>query len=75
MVQRVSNAPINVMPHYHRYGIRWGKMGICIPENYNSPPTGKVATGDANLPTNLPVAKSGVGENRMGFAIRKFVFR
>jgi len=35
-------APINVMLHYPRYGLRWGKVGICIPENYNSPPNGEV---------------------------------
>ena len=46
----VSNAPINVMPHYHRYGLRWGKVGICIPENYNAPPTGGVQLVKA--PTN-----------------------
>ena len=34
-------APINVMPDYHKYGLRWGQMGICILENYNSPPTGE----------------------------------
>ena len=36
------NAPINVMPHYSRYGLMWGKVGICIPESNNSPPTGEV---------------------------------
>jgi len=36
-----NNAPINVMPHYHMYGLRWEKVGICILENYNSPPTGE----------------------------------
>jgi len=25
------------MPHYHRYRLRWGKVGICNSENYNSP--------------------------------------
>jgi len=30
------------MPHYHRYGLRWGKIGICISENYNSPSTGEL---------------------------------
>ena len=35
-------APINVMSHYPRYELRWGEVGICIPENYNSPPTGEV---------------------------------
>jgi len=34
-------APINVMPHYHRYWLRWGKVGICILENYNSQPAGE----------------------------------
>jgi len=37
-----ANAPINVMPHYHRYGLGWGKVRICISENYISPPTGEV---------------------------------
>ena len=41
-VNTTSNAPINVMPHYPRYGLRWGKVGICTPENYNSPSTGEV---------------------------------
>jgi len=35
-------APISVMLHNHRYGLRWGKVGISIPENYNSPPIGEV---------------------------------
>ena len=25
-----------------RADLRWGKVGICITENYNSPPTGEV---------------------------------
>ena len=33
-------------------------MGICIPENYNSPPTGEVLA--MQTPKNLPVAKPGV---------------
>jgi len=33
------------MPHYHRYRLRWGKVGICILENYNSPPTGGALVG------------------------------
>ena len=40
---------------YHRYGLRWGEVGICILENYNSPPTGEVHI----TLTNLPVAKPG----------------
>jgi len=36
---QLINALIIVMPHYHRYGLN---VGICIPENYNSPPTGEV---------------------------------
>ena len=36
-------------------------MGICIPENYNSPPTGEVlAIQTPHTPTYLPVAKPGV---------------
>jgi len=38
------------MPDYHRYRLRWGKVRICILENYNSPPTGK-----AHSPTSIPV--------------------
>ena len=34
------NAPINVMPHYHIYGLRWGKVGICTLGKYKSQPTG-----------------------------------
>jgi len=29
------------MPDYHRYRLRWGKVGICILENYNFPTTGE----------------------------------
>ena len=39
-------APINVMPHYPRYGLRWGKVGICIPENLQFP-TNWGSIGDA----------------------------
>ena len=46
-----SNAPINVIPHYHRYGLRWGKVGICIPVNYNSPPTGEVLAIQTSVET------------------------
>jgi len=47
-------APINVMPHYHRYGMRWGKVRICTHQlgkywRYKPPLT----------PTCLPVAKPG----------------
>jgi len=50
------------MPHYPRYGLRWGKVWICIPENYNSPPTGEVLAiyKPPHTPTNLAVAKPGV---------------
>ena len=60
-------APINVMPHYHRYGLRWGRVGL---ENYNSPPTGEVLViyKPPHTPTNLPVAKAGVSGDRRGFA-------
>ena len=34
------NAPINVKPHYHIYGLRWGKVRICTMQKYKSPPTG-----------------------------------
>jgi len=44
------DAPINVMPHYHRYRLRWGKVGIYNSENYNSPPIGEVQLVKA--PTN-----------------------
>ena len=32
-------APINVKPHYHIYGLRLGKVGICTLVKYKSPPT------------------------------------
>jgi len=50
------------MPHYPK---RWGKVGICIPENNNSPPTGEVLA--PHTPKNLPVAKPGVSGDRRGF--------
>jgi len=56
------------MPHYPRYGLRWGKVGICIPENYNSHQLGKYwRYKPPHTPTNLPVAKSGVSGDRRGF--------
>jgi len=39
------------MTHYHRYGLGWKKVGICISENYYSPPTGGVQLVKA--PINL----------------------
>jgi len=54
--QAMNNAPINVMPHYHRYGLRWEKVGVCIPENYNSPPTGEVL--EIQAPTYLDKSPS-----------------
>ena len=33
-------APINVMPHYHLHGLRWGKVGICTLGKYKSQLTG-----------------------------------
>ena len=32
--------PINVMPHYHIHGLRWGKVGICTLGKYKSQSTG-----------------------------------
>jgi len=47
------------MPHYHRYWLRWGKMGICIPENYNSPLTGEVlAIQTPTYPNKSPSNKT-----------------
>jgi len=40
-------------------------VGICIPENKNSPPTGEVLA--IQTLTNLPVAKPGVSGDRRGF--------
>ena len=48
---RVINAPINVMPDYHRYRLRWGQVGISILENYNSPPTGEARAVQSPTPT------------------------
>ena len=62
----MSNAPINVKPHYHRYGLGWGKVGICILENYNSPPTGGAKLVKA--PTNAPSIYLGDGGARRGIA-------
>jgi len=49
------------MLNYHRYGLRWVQVGICILENYNSP--GKHGWYNPLVtpvtPTNLPVAKPG----------------
>ena len=64
------------MPHYPRYGLRWGFafLKITIPHQlgkywrYKPPHT----------PTNLLVAKPGVSGDRRGFtssSIREFVFR
>ena len=69
--QYSNNAPINLMPHYHRYILRWGKMRICIPDNYNSPHTGEVLVIQAPHsypPTNLLVVKPGVNGDWRGFA-------
>ena len=52
------NAPINVMPYYHRYGLRWGFafLKITIPHQL-----GKYWRCKPPLtPTYLPVAKPGV---------------
>jgi len=47
------------MPHYHWYGPRWGKVGICIPENYNSPPTGEgLAIQAPTYPEKSPNSKT-----------------
>jgi len=46
------------MPHYHKYGLRWGKVGICILENYNSPPTGEALV--LQSPAFLAVTKLGI---------------
>ena len=35
-----SYAPINVMPHYHIHGLRWGKVSICTLGKYKSQLTG-----------------------------------
>jgi len=47
------------MPHYPRYGLRWGKVGTCIPENYNSPPTGEVlAIQPPTYPDISPISET-----------------
>ena len=30
------NAPINVTPHYPRYGLRWGKVSLAQPDHFSS---------------------------------------
>jgi len=54
------------MPHYHRYGLRLGKVGICILENYNSPPAGEaLVVQSPAFPTCLPVTKPGISVARI----------
>ena len=36
MAYQLCYAPINVKPHYHIYGLRWGKVGICTLAKYKS---------------------------------------
>jgi len=59
------NAPINVMPHYPRYGMRWGKVGICIPVNNNSPPTGEVLA--IQTPTYPNISPSSETRGKWGY--------
>lgn len=44
-------APFNVVP-YHRYGCRWGKVGICISKNYNFSNYWRFTTGLPLPPTH-----------------------
>ena len=57
------------MPHYPRHGLRWGKVGICVPENYNSPPSGEVlAIQTPTYPDKSPSSETRAisGDRRRG---------
>jgi len=51
------NAPINVMPHLPLPQVQ-AEVGICIPENYNFPPTGEVLAIQTLTYSKTPSSKT-----------------